>query len=103
MNKDTKNIVKDGAKANAKAPDDARINATNMTFFSLYFSTNIPAGIDMIPYAEKKAKVINPKEENSRLKLSFIPGFSAPKILVRNEITKNTSSTKPTIKNRFFI
>ena len=51
-NKEITAMLNDGNSANKKAPAAAIIKAETITFFSLYLSISIPAGID-IKYAMK--------------------------------------------------
>jgi hypothetical protein len=61
---------------------------------SLHFSVRNPAGMDIIPYAIKKVKGKSPVNVRLRSKLSFTSTMIEFRILVMNEITKNTIITK---------
>jgi hypothetical protein len=67
-----------------------------MIFFSLYFSTRIPAGIETMPYAIKKAKGRTATNVRLNLKPLMISGTNGPMILVRNEITKKVNRIRAT-------
>jgi hypothetical protein len=68
-----------------------------MIFFSLYFSINIPEGMDITPYAIKKAKGRRAARVRLRLNPLMISGFIGPNTLVRKEMTKKVSIISPTI------
>lgn len=73
---------------NNSAPENARIQARIKLFFSLYFCTNIPDGIDIKAYAMKKENGSNPVIVPFREKLSLTFGLIEPRILVKKEIAK---------------
>jgi hypothetical protein len=74
----------------SKAPVNARHHARIRLSFSPYFCIIIPEGIDIRAYAIKKEKGSNPVMVPVNEKLSLTFGFIEPRILVRNEIAKNT-------------
>ena len=79
------------------APAKANENAATSMVFPPYFSTNIPEGIDMNPYAIKNANGRSETSTRLRLKLSMISGMIGPRIFERNEMTKNTARISRTI------
>lgn len=74
-----------------------------MTFFSPYISIKTPDGIDIIPYATKKAKGKKAAIVRLKSKLSMISGTNGPIIFDKNEITKKTRRIKPTSIGFFFM
>jgi len=54
--------------------------------------------MDITPYATKNEKGSNETNVKLRLKLLMMSGTRGPRILVINEITKNTMNIKITIK-----
>jgi len=79
-----------GKVPKSNEPKKARKKEQIKTLFSPYFSSNIPAGIDIGPYAIKNAKGINPTRASLKSNVLFISGLSGLRILVKNEIIKNT-------------
>jgi hypothetical protein len=77
-----------GLKENNRAPDKARIHAKTRLFFSSYFCTIIPEGIDIKAYAIKNENGSRPVMVPFRVKLSLTLGFIEPRILVKKEIAK---------------
>lgn len=63
---------------------------------SLYFSDKNPAGMDIIPYAIKNVNGKNPVEVRLKSKLSLTSTIIEFRMLVMNDITKNTNITSPT-------
>jgi len=63
----------------------------------LYFSIIIPEGIDMTPYAMKKAKGKKATKVKLKLKPLIKSGIKGPIIFVKKEITKNVSRIRKTI------
>jgi hypothetical protein len=102
-NKEMSATPKVGNTANSIAPPKANKKALISKDFSGNFSTNIPEGMDMTPYATKKAKGRNPANPILRLKLSMISGIIGPRILVRKEMTKNIRKIRMTINVFLFI
>lgn len=86
-----------GKIENINAPINAIEKAAIIVFFSLYFSTRMPAGIDITPYAIKKAKGRNAESVKLSPKLLITSGFSAPRIFVISDMTKNVRKISPTI------
>lgn len=82
---------------NNKEPINANENAAIMVFFSLNFSTKMPAGIDITPYAMKNANGNSEDKVKLRLKLLITSGFKAPRIFVMKEITKNVDNINITM------
>ena len=66
--------------------------------FSPKRSTSIPDGMDITPYAIKKAKGRNPAMVLVRLKLIFTSGSKGFSMLVKKEITAKIIKIKNTIK-----
>jgi hypothetical protein len=77
-------------------PMNATAKAARMTFFSLYLSIRIPEGMDMTPYAMKKAKGRIAARPRVRENPPIRSGMSGPMIFVIKEITKNISKIRQT-------
>ena len=90
------NTEKEGRPANTIEAISAKMKAVSIILFSPNFSTIKPAGIDITPYAIKNAKGKNPAMVSLKLKLDETLGFSAPKMFVKNEITKKVIKTNTT-------
>ena len=73
------------------------MNAATIIVFSLYFCTSILDGIDITPYAMKKAKGRAPAKRSLNLKSFINSGDKGPIIFVINEITKNVSMINATM------
>ncbi|GAA6203673.1 hypothetical protein NBRC116600_04700 [Thalassotalea sp. SU-HH00458] len=95
-NKDNIATRNDGLIAKTNAPIADNKKAEIITGFSEYFSTKIPDGIDITPYATKNAKGKKPANPTLSSKLCIMSGIKGPKIFVKNEITKKTTKTKAT-------
>ena len=78
-------------------PINATTNAATIIVFSLYFCTSMLDGIDITPYAIKKANGKRPASKSLRLKSFINSGESGPMILVKKEITKNVSMMSATM------
>jgi len=102
-NNEIRATVKVGNRAKNIAPINALENARINTGLSEYLSTRIPAGMDITPYATKKAKGRKPARPKLNLKLVIISGIMGPRIFVRNEITKKIIRISATIKGFRFI
>jgi hypothetical protein len=77
-----------GRSENNIAPEKARIQANTKLFFSSYFWTIIPEGIDIKAYAIKKENGSNPVIVPFKEKLSLTFGLIEPRMLVRKEMAK---------------
>jgi len=95
-NKLNKNTGKTGNNENKRAPQKARIQAKTRLFFSSYFCTIIPEGIDIKAYAMKNEKGNSPVIAPLRSKLSLTFGLIEPRILVRKEIAKKIKKISTT-------
>ena len=84
-----------GNSAKLSEPAAPATNATAITGFSVKRSTKKPAGIDITPYAIKKAKIRKPAAVRLTWKLPIISGTMAFRILVISEMTKNVRNTSP--------
>jgi hypothetical protein len=78
------------------APEKARDQAKTILFFSSYFWTIIPEGIDIKAYAMKKENGSNPVIVPFKEKLSLTFGFIEPRMFVRKEIAKKIRKIKVT-------
>jgi hypothetical protein len=87
-NSEQRNTGNTGRSENNIAPENARNHARTRLFFSSYFCTNIPEGIDINAYAIKNEKGNKPVMVPFRVKLSLTFGFMDPRILVKKEIAK---------------
>ena len=85
-----------GRRENRRAPVKARIQAKTRLFFSLYFCTIIPEGIDIKAYAIKNENGSNPVIVPFRAKLSLTFGLIEPSILVRKDMAKKTKKIRIT-------
>jgi hypothetical protein len=83
-----KNTGKTGKNENRSAPHKARIHAKTRLFFSSYFCTIIPDGIDIKAYAIKNENGSSPVIVPFREKLSLTFGFIEPRIFVRKDMAK---------------
>jgi hypothetical protein len=95
-NSETRKIGKTGFRENKSAPEKARIHAKTRLFFSSYFCTIIPEGIDIKAYAIKNENGSIPVMVPLSLKLSLTFGFIEPRIFVKNEIAKNIRKIRRT-------
>ena len=100
---ETRAILKEGNTANSIVPINHSIKARIIAFFSAYFSTSIPAGIEKTPNAIKKENCKNPAIPMLKSKSLIISGIIGPIIFVKNEIVKKTSIISPTRNIFFFI
>jgi hypothetical protein len=87
-NSEQRNTGNTGRSENNKAPKNARIHARIRLFFSSYFCTIIPEGIDIKAYAIKNENGSKPVIVPFSVKLSLTFGLMDPRILVKNEIAK---------------
>lgn len=91
-----KNTGKTGKSENRRAPPNASIQANIRLFFSSYFCTIIPDGIDINAYAIKNENGSNPVIVPFSEKLSLTFGFIDPSIFVKNEIAKKMKKIRIT-------
>tara|TARA_Y100000815_G_scaffold147575_1_gene133471 strand:+ start:2382 stop:2705 length:324 start_codon:yes stop_codon:yes gene_type:complete len=84
-----------GNRAKPREASAMTKNETESNVLSLYFSDKKPAGMDMMPYAIKKVNGNRPVKVRLRSKLSLTSTIMEFRILVMNEITKNTIITSP--------
>jgi hypothetical protein len=85
-----------GTSENKSAPESASIHAKTRLFFSSYFCTIIPDGIDINAYAMKNEKGRSPVIVPFSVKLSLTFGLIEPRIFVRNEIAKKIKKMRIT-------
>jgi hypothetical protein len=86
-----------GSNAKPREASAMTKKETESNVLSLYFSDKNPAGMDIMPYAIKKVKGNNPVNVRLRSKLSLTSTMMEFRMLVMNEITKNTIITNPII------
>lgn len=87
-----------GYNPKSKAPKNAIPKAKSITNFPPNFSVITPAGMDIKPYATKKANGRKETKVKLKRKELIISGISGPMIFVKKEMTKNVNNTKPTIR-----
>jgi hypothetical protein len=87
-NNEHKNTGNTGKRENNSAPENASTHARIKLFFSSYFWTIIPEGIDIKAYAIKKENGSNPVIVPFKEKLSLTFGLIEPRILVKKEMAK---------------
>jgi hypothetical protein len=97
VKRENKKMPNVGLEAKNKDATIASIKPNTIIFFSPNFSSIKPAGIDITPYAIKKENGKNPAIVALRSKLDETLGFKAPRILVKNEITKKVKRISNTI------
>src|ERR1035437_9748577 len=96
-NREPKKTGNTGKRENNSAPEKARIQAKTRLFFSSYFWTIIPEGIDIKAYAIKNENGSNPVIVPFKVKLSLTLGLIEPRILVRKEMAKKIRKIRMTI------
>jgi hypothetical protein len=96
-NSEHKKTGNTGKRENNNAPENARIHAKTKLFFSSYFWTIIPEGIDIKAYAIKNENGSKPVIVPFKVKLSLTFGLIEPKMLVKNEMAKKIRKIRITM------
>ena len=74
-----------GTSTNKRAPKNATINRYHDLFFLYIFLLSIPEGIDITPYAIKKAKEKKPRPHKTEIEFFNNIRNQGPMILVMKE------------------